>query len=180
MPSSVKDRPTSAHEHVFMFAKSRRYFYDADAVRQPSRHDGHSNGVGFGHGYDQKPRYRKREDLEGAHGRQGHDGNGMRMNQKWNNPKGRNLRTVLSLPTHPTPFAHFATFPEDLVRPWILAGSRPGDTVLDCFCGSGTTLKVAMELGRKAIGIDLNPSYMELIRQRTDVTPGLPGFTAGA
>jgi DNA modification methylase len=70
--------------------------------------------------------------------------------------------------------AHFATWPEKLVLPMVLAGSRVGDTVLDPFLGSGTTAKVAIENGRCAIGLELNPAYAELARERTNVTPGLP------
>ena len=72
-------------------------------------------------------------------------------------PNGRNKRTVWTVATQPYAEAHFATFPEDLIKPCILAGSRVGDTVLDPFAGSGTTLMVATELGRKSIGIELKP-----------------------
>jgi len=85
----------------------------------------------------------------------------------------RNKRDVWFVGTQPYSEAHFATFPPDLIKPCILAGSRPGDTVLDPFGGSGTTGMVALELGRKAILIELNPEYCQLIRQRTNVTPGL-------
>lgn len=70
--------------------------------------------------------------------------------------------------------AHFATWPPALVKPMILAGSRTGDTVLDPFAGSGTTGMVALELGRKATLIELNPTYCEMITRRCDITPGLP------
>lgn len=75
--------------------------------------------------------------------------------------------------TDPCSDAHFATYPSALIKPCILAGTRPGDTVLDPFGGSGTTGQVAIELGRKAILIELNPEYAKLIRRRTSVTPGL-------
>jgi DNA modification methylase len=75
--------------------------------------------------------------------------------------------------TQPYTEAHYATMPEDLVKPCILAGSRRGDVILDPFAGSGTTLKVALELGRKAIGIELNPQYVEMMKQRTNVTLGM-------
>jgi DNA modification methylase len=86
----------------------------------------------------------------------------------------RNKRSVWTVTTHPYPEHHFATFPEDLIRPCILAASRPNDIVLDPFAGSGTTGLVALERGRKAILIELNPDYISLIEKRTDVTPGLP------
>jgi DNA modification methylase len=86
---------------------------------------------------------------------------------------GRNKRSVWTVPTAPYPEAHFATYPPDLIKPCILAGSRLGDLVLDPFAGSGTTGMVALELGRRAILIELNPDYIELIRERTNVTPSL-------
>lgn len=85
----------------------------------------------------------------------------------------RNKRDVWTVAPANYPEAHFATYPPDLIKPCILAGSRPGDTILDPFAGSGTTGMVALELGRKAILIELNPQYCELIKQRCHVTPGL-------
>jgi DNA modification methylase len=86
--------------------------------------------------------------------------------------KGFYKRSVWTVATQPYSEAHFATFPEDLIKPCIMAGSRLGDCVLDPFAGSGTTGKVAMELGRRAILIELNPAYIELAEDRTFVTPG--------
>ena len=87
------------------------------------------------------------------------------------NLSGRNKRSVWTVATQPYNEAHFATFPEDLIKPCIMAGSRLGDTVLDPFAGSGTTGKVALELGRKAILIELNPKYVALAKERCMVTP---------
>jgi DNA modification methylase len=84
----------------------------------------------------------------------------------------RNKRSVWTIATQPYAEAHFATFPEEIPKLCILAGSKPGDVILDPFAGSGTTGKVAIELGRKAILIELNPEYMRLARARTWVTPG--------
>ena len=84
----------------------------------------------------------------------------------------RNKRSVWTIATQPYSEAHFATFPEEIPKLCILAGSKPGDTVLDPFAGSGTVGKVALELGRKAILIELNPAYVELAEDRTFVTPG--------
>jgi DNA modification methylase len=84
----------------------------------------------------------------------------------------RNKRSVWTVATQPYAEAHFATFPEDLIKPCILAGSRPGDTVLDPFGGSGTTGKVAIECGRRSILIELSPVYVAQARDRTNVTPG--------
>jgi hypothetical protein len=90
------------------------------------------------------------------------------------NGTGRNKRNVWTIHTQPYPAAHFATFPEALVLPMVLAGSAPGSLVLDPFAGSGTTLKVAVERGRDAIGVELNPAYIGLIERRlAGVTPPL-------
>src|SRR5206468_1133976 len=88
------------------------------------------------------------------------------------NRNGKSSRNEDKCLCHINQVAHFATFPEDLIKPCILAGSRVGDIVLDPFCGSGTTGKVALELGRRAILIELNPDYIKLAEQRTFVTPG--------
>lgn len=85
----------------------------------------------------------------------------------------RNKRSVWTVPTFSYSEAHFATFPPDLIKPCILAGSRPGDVVLDPFAGSGTSGQVALELGRKALLIELNPEYVKLIEQRCHITRGL-------
>lgn len=85
----------------------------------------------------------------------------------------RNRRSVWTVPTFAYSEAHFATFPPDLIKPCVLAGSRAGDVVLDPFGGSGTTAQVALELGRRALLIELNPEYVRLIHQRTSVTLGL-------
>ncbi len=85
----------------------------------------------------------------------------------------RNKRDVWTVAPANYPEAHFATFPPALIKPCILAGSKPGDVVLDPFGGSGTTGQVSAELGRKAILIELNPKYGKLMERRTDVTPGL-------
>lgn len=87
----------------------------------------------------------------------------------------RNRRSVWTIGSEPYPEAHFATFPAEIPRICILAGSRLGDVILDPFAGSGTTLQVALELGRNAIGVELNPAYCELIRGRlSKTTLGLP------
>jgi len=85
-----------------------------------------------------------------------------------------NKKSVWTVPTQGFDGAHFATFPPDLIKPCILAGTKPGDVVLDPFGGSGTTGMVALELGRKAILCELNPEYVKLAEQRCRVTPGLP------
>lgn len=193
MPESVTDRPTKAHEYIFLLSKNERYFFDQDAVKEPAvadhlagnrSHKGiaaynggateHRTKVGLVE-YARKtaalaandgPR-RMVENVERARaGGAPHD-----------NPFGftRNIRTVWEITTQPFPEAHFATFPEELPKRCILAGSRASDTVLDPFGGSGTTAKVALELGRQAIVIELNPEYGKMIDRRCQTTIGL-GF----
>jgi DNA modification methylase len=179
MPESVTDRPTKAHEYVFLLSKSPRYYYDAEAIREPwtsGRDDMREHGVRTGLAYLQQSEVSsndtkvipKRADKRRGHGRR-HAG----FNDRWDEmPKaeqmanGRNKRSVWEIATQPYPEAHFATFPEALVQPCILAGCPEGGTVLDPFVGSGTTALVANTLGRKAIGIELNPAYLELAQHR--------------
>ena len=89
------------------------------------------------------------------------------------NPAGRNRRSVWTIATQPYKGAHFATFPEALIEPCILAGSRPGDIVFDPFMGSGTVASVAQRLGRRWLGSELNPEYVKLIEERTRGTLGM-------
>ncbi len=228
MPESVTDRPTKSHEYLFLLTKASSYYYDAEAiVERPS-----------GTEYDRTLRPRDRMNgtpslLRGRH-------------QIKAGAETRNKRSVWTVPTVAYADAHFATYPPDLIKPCIMAGTsakgccakcgapwermveksggttgkswhnhendlargqRGGDdcnmaadawsrgdykvetlgwqptcnckvetvpcTVLDPFAGSGTSGMVALELGRKAVLIELNPKYCELIRQRCDVTPGL-------
>ena len=155
MPESVTDRPTKAHEYIFLLTKRPRYFYDADAIRENHARvwDAETNG-GSLCGTDGRDRA-----VIGGHGRAD-------RGKTVPNPAGRNKRTVWEIPTQPYSEAHFATFPEALVVPCVLAGSREGDTVLDPFAGSGTTGKVAVELGREFIGVELNPEYADLAAKR--------------
>jgi DNA modification methylase len=154
MPESVTDRPTKAHEYIFLLTKRPRYFYDADAVRE--------SGKGFGAGERfRHDAYTNNRSMNNSDKREGDRGGG-----KHSFSGGRNKRSVWEIPTQPYSEAHFATFPEALVVPCVLAGSREGDTVLDPFAGSGTTGKVAVELGREFIGVELNPEYADLAAKR--------------
>lgn len=168
MPESVTDRPTKAHEYVFLIAKSERYFYNADAIKERAIS-----------GDPRKPYAPGQVDARGD----GHDRNGGQIRPVVARGAGaedwRNKRSVWTVPTQSYPEAHFATFPEDLIRPCILAGSPAGGTVLDPFAGSGTTLMVAKALGCSAVGIELNPQYVRLIEKRIaqDVFD-FGGFTA--
>lgn len=152
MPESVTDRPTKAHEYVFLIAKNARYFYDVDAVRQRALSQKSGNKI------------RKfRGDHGGVEGSRSHQGFGV----PWENDGARrNRRSVWTIATKPYRGAHFATFPPALVEPCILAGSRPGDLVLDPFAGSGTTGVVSVQHGRGFVGCELNPEYVELARAR--------------
>ena len=222
MPESVTDRPTRAHEYVFLLSKSARYYYDTEAIRELGfEHPGQSgtfsrNGLVSKHVIPNQTSAEHRPRTDRV-------------------PGGANKRTVWSIATQPFPGSHFATYPEKLVEPCILAGTSErgvcgvtgapwervveptedykkaldeakgkkwyasltnnthGDnglsvaanyqtlgwqptcdhdsepvpaTVLDPFCGSGTTGVVALRHGRAFIGIELNPEYIELARQR--------------
>ena len=144
MPESVQDRCTKAHEYLFMLTKSARYYWDAASMQEPS------SGLTGGR-FGSYPDSTLRKDADRARP----EDNGT-----------RNKRSVWEIATQPFPEAHFATFPEALVEPCILAGSKEGDTVLDPFCGSGTTGVVALRYHRHFIGIELNPAYAEMARNR--------------
>ena len=181
MPESVTDRPTKSHEMIYLLAKSQYYFYDAEAIKEPTICDDPreiQSGLIRGrlYGYDSKERkLRKNDSLNtGGNGSaiRNHNGNSL------NTPDGkRNKRDVWTVPTKPYSGAHFATFPPDLIGPCILAGSRIGDTVLDPFNGSGTTGAVSIKHGRDYIGCELNPEYIELTMQRlAQVQPVMGGL----
>lgn len=120
-PESVKDRLTVSHEYLFLFSKSEKYFFNQDAIKEPSL-----------------------------------NGNG---------PK--NKRSVWSINTEPYAGAHFAVFPKGLVRPCVLAGTEEDDLILDPFYGSGTVGAIAMELGRRCVGIEIKTEYVQMARERT-------------
>ncbi len=173
MPESVTDRPTKAHEYLFLLAKSQRYYYDADAVSEPAQ-DWTTGGPGEGiktttHYH---PDNGGNEGLARLAKRYKQDRTGNRTYTGFNaryqdNPlQRRNRRTVWTVPTQPFADAHFAVMPEALVEPCILAGSAPGDLVLDPFAGSGTVGVVALRHGRRFVGIELNPAYLDMARRR--------------
>jgi DNA modification methylase len=151
MPESVTDRCTKAHEYLFLLTKSERYFFDHVAIQEPETMKPQNRLTPRKANPDAKvhgmPEYRQQE---------GGTGGGM-----------RNRRSVWSVNTAPYGGAHFATFPPALIEPCILAGSRPGDVVLDPFMGSGTTAQVAQALGRQWIGCELNTEYAPLQQART-------------
>lgn len=192
MPESCKDRPTKSHEYLFLLAKSEHYYFDFDAFQEPvsggakprksipptagwmsgkGAHDtlvhntpkaAASTGVGFGRGFDQQPKARVKNNAS------------MDAALSGTSPRGtRNRRTVWDIPTQGYKGAHFATYPEALVEPCILAGSRVGGTVMDIFFGTGTTGQVAQRLGRNWIGIDINPANKPLQDERLRHGPSL-------
>ena len=154
MPESVKDRCTKAHEYIFLLTKKKKYFYDAEAIKE--KQSGEIKTRRFSSDGGAKAR------AMGKHISGGNEGTGA----KWTDTGFRNKRSVWTIPTKPFKEAHFATFPPDLIKPCILAGCPVGGTVLDPFAGSGTTLLVAMQHHRKSIGIELNPEYIEIAKRR--------------
>lgn len=161
MPSSVKNRPTTDHEYIFLFAKSSRYYYDADAIREPHVTLSEQSKMRGGRNHFYK---RGGTPEKGKNG-----GNPNLHNGRWDqafHPKGRNRRTVWRIPLSKYPEAHFAVFPEGLVELCVMAGSREGGVVLDPFSGSGTAAIVARRLGRNYIGIDNNPAYCKMAEER--------------
>jgi DNA modification methylase len=172
MPESVTDRPTKAHEYLFLLAKSERYYYDAPAIQEQAV-SGYDLGLLRGRRNDDPQRVAWH--AESITKRQGAG-----VDSRTAGDGFRNRRTVWSVPSQPYAGAHFATMPEALIEPCILAGSRPGDVILDPFVGSGTVARVAVRLGRRAVGCDLNPAYLKLAQQRTTgITYGLPLETDG-
>ena len=174
MPESAKDRPTRSHEYIFLLSKSQHYYYDAEAVKEPAV--GFYNAAPAGSRGNAKPNARRRGNSRtfrggGAYTHDQAAENSANVERQSHglvpNESGkRNRRSVWTVATRPYKGAHFATFPEELVRPCILAGSKPGDTVLDPFAGSGTTGAVVIQEGRDFIGIEINPTYSEMSEQR--------------
>jgi len=168
MPESVTDRPTTAHEHIFLLAPSASYFYDAPAIReQPVSLEQTEHNERYAREY---ATHTARVEREG--GQPGNKNNAGIHSRP--GPPGRNKPSVWTVAKRPYPDAHFATFPPKLIEPMVLAGCPAGGTILDPFAGSGTTLQVAVERGRNAIGIELKPEYAELTHARlAGVTPPL-------
>lgn len=170
MPESVTDRPTKAHEYIFLLSKSATYYYDSDAIKEPytdsslARYEysaiskvGKTSGAGYVLG-------------EGNRGNMTQVGvsrttAGLKSHEHVVHDEGRNKRTVWTVNTQSYSEAHFATFPEELIEPCILAGSRKGDIVFDPFLGSGTTGLVAERYGRRWVGTDIG--YHVLSKKRT-------------
>lgn len=154
MPESVRDRCTKAHEYVFLLSKAPRYYFDHEAIKEPATG---------------RPPGNKKPTKGGRHYASGAEHHRTAANLHTIGAREtRNRRSVWTVTTKPFRGAHFATFPPDLIEPCVLAGSRPGDTVLDPFGGAGTTGLVAQRNGRRAILCELNPEYAALARDRID------------
>jgi len=154
MPESVRDRPTKAHEYLFLLSKQPRYYYDSAAIAEASVTPG-----------DNRAERTDRTQIEGR--------NGSDSRKRTGNPTGatRNRRDVWTIPTAPYRGAHFATFPPALVEPCILAGCPPNGIALDPFCGSGTVGQVCRLHGRRFVGLDLSMKYLrELALPRAEGT----------
>jgi DNA modification methylase len=177
MPESIGDRCTKAHEYLFLFSKSARYHYDAEAIAEEASSNTHSRVAKMPAGW---------ETGRGTHGLFHRDGRAPGVSPKSAGEntniraKGsfhasttgvvetRNKRSVWTVPTSPFSEAHFATFPPALIEPCILAGCPQGGVVLDPFGGAGTTGLVADRLQRSAVLIELNPEYAAMARRRID------------
>ncbi len=154
MPEAVKDRPTRAHEQVFLLSKSRKYYYDADAIKVPASKNSHPRG-------------------DGVTPKSGKGGPRVKNNPSFGAAirgvvEMRNKRSVWTIPQEPFSEAHFSTYPTKLVEPCVLAGCPAGGVVLDPFGGAGTTAIVAERLGRDSVLIDLNPDYCRMARERIE------------
>lgn len=153
MPESVTDRCTKTHEYLFLLSKSNRYYYDSDAIKEPSAYFGKDPHSGAGN-----IRYSGKRTIGNptANGQQSF----VTINET------RNKRSVWTIPTKSFKGAHFATYPPELIEPCILAGAPEDGIVLDPFFGAGTTGVVAVKNGRKYIGCELNPEYIEVAEKR--------------
>ncbi len=163
MPSSVKNRPTTDHEYIFLFSKSNNYYYDADSIRElhvtftdKSAMKGGRTHLGKRNGTPEKGKNTGNQNL--------HDG---RWDQAFHS-KGRNKRTVWEIPLGKFREAHFAVYPESLVETCLLASTQKNDIVFDPFTGSGTTGVVALKNGRKFIGCELVKRYQEMAQKKID------------
>lgn len=182
MPESVRDRCTKSHEYLFLLTKSERYYFDQDAIKEPGKNpaddqrrmgqqkaDNKSNPTETINGL------RPRKTMVPAGWKSGNGAHGS-IHDQGREPEARyteksigmaNKRSVWTIPTESYSEAHFATFPRNLVRPCVLAGSKPGQIVFDPYMGSGTVAQVALELGRNWLGCELNPDYVALQDKRT-------------
>jgi site-specific DNA-methyltransferase (cytosine-N4-specific) len=182
MPSSVTDRLANAHEHIFLLTKSPKYYFNADAIREPWT-GGAAEAVAQGskevgkRGVNKASR-RGLPEGQATQFRKGHSGYFGEDGKCLLDPRGKRRRDVWTIPSRSFngkkygSTDHFATFPIDLITPCIKAGCPPEGTVLDPFCGSGTAGVAAINNGRNFIGIDLNQAYLDLTKKRVEEETG--------
>lgn len=180
MPESVTDRCTKSHEYMFLLSKSQTYYFDYEAIRETAvTYEKRPAGVVRNREYEYDSKINNNPDAyltKNTFGNRGGKLGGQHSGNQYIAVPERNKRSVWTVTTQPFKEAHFATFPMDLIRPCILAGSRAGDIVLDPFAGAGTTLVLAKKLGRKVIGIELNEEYCEMIVRRIQKETAMPLF----
>lgn len=184
MPESVTDRPTKAHEYMFLLTKSVSYYYDADAIAEPLETDPSENypdrsrilgrgeqggSIARGNDRDKSGGFPPRKRSGNIERKENHQPNKSSFGRSfpWEGDT-RNKRSVWTVPTVPYPGPHYATFPPKLIEPCILAGSAKNDLIVDPFCGTGVTGMVALWHGRRFIGIDLDPKSYEMAHNRID------------
>lgn len=197
MPESVTDRPTKSHEYIFLLSKSRKYYYDAEAIKEPAkRWTGQAatferTGVVSKHiipgqtAAQHRPNRSEKGKGPIGRGKQSYNlasgikGQPQQDHSGWIGGDGEtcNKRSVWTVATRPFPEAHFATFPQKLIEPCILAGCPREGITLDPFMGAGTTALVAIQLGRNYLGVELNPKYIKLAEKRiSEVQIKMPLF----
>jgi DNA modification methylase len=180
MPESVTDRCTKSHEYMFLLSKRPRYYFNHKAIQEPAVTAEEAKWAGYQHGLHSAQSYAGTgKSTRRFSGRS--SGNKERKLRPstdsldrgaqagsipWEGTVMRNKRSVWTVASKPFKGAHFATYPPALIEPCILASSEMGDTVLDPFFGSGTTGLVAARVRRTFLGIELNPEYAEIARQR--------------
>jgi DNA modification methylase len=161
MPESVRDRLACRYEHVFLFARSQRYWFDLDAIKVPT------GGRAAGNTSKSVTSYAAGTGTRNGARRWGQNATSTLLDVH----AMRNPGDVWQIATSPYRGAHFASFPPELARRCVRAGCPPGGTVLDPFCGSGTALLAARQLGRYGVGIDLNPAYLDQAVGRLGAPP---------
>ena len=188
MPESVRDRCTKSHEYIFLLSKKRNYYFNQQAITEPltqssvdrlaqagwdnqqgsDRVPGKTNGAMKAVGGLRSKRNSFSRETKATAGEHGQTAQHRPGRDDIDYDQSRNKRSVWTVATARFKGAHFATFPPDLIRPCILAGSPRGGVVLDPFGGAGTTGLVAMQEGRRSVLCELNPDYAAMARARLD------------
>ncbi len=174
MPESVSDRCTKSHEYIFLLSKNSSYYFDSEAIEEPANYDGRSDTLLKGSNKYSDGSYMPNQNgqsfASGVHER-------WKFKQFDNGEKDavyavRHKRDVWTVSTKPYKGAHFATYPEELIEPMVLAGCPVNGVILDPFSGSGTTGVVALRNDRKYIGLELNKEYVDLSIKRIEESLG--------